>query len=279
MPRCSDDPSVDARMSRPDLELLALKNMVKSSPAMLDRRWRILSEARRIISADGPAGFNMRDLGKRADVSTKTLYNAFGSKETLIALAILSYFEKFMAHVHFEEPATTFEGALYRQTTSTLRDVEFPNYMRAIVELYFSATAHADICDVLTNIAVRSWIPWLNGLGADGQLGADVDVTALLVDMANIQYGRILEWCKGGIDDEAFVRNTLVGILPLLAGALSGDAADQANAALGLVRNDPSFRRELFQDARARIAAGDVAAADASRATRTDTFPRRADDF
>ena len=76
------------------LEFLALSNMVNSSEAMFDRRRRILRVARKMIGSDGLENFNMRDLGKKADVSTRTIYNAFGSKETVIALAIYTFFEK-----------------------------------------------------------------------------------------------------------------------------------------------------------------------------------------
>ena len=111
------------------LELLALSNMVNSSEAMFDRRRRILREARKMISSGGLDEFNMRDLGKRADVSTRTIYNAFGSKETVIALSIHAYFEKFMAHIRFRADPCSFEGALARQVTSTLLEVDIPHYM------------------------------------------------------------------------------------------------------------------------------------------------------
>ena len=235
------------------LELLALNNMINSSEAMFDRRRRVLREARKMISSGGLDGFNMRDLGKRADVSTRTIYNAFGSKETVIALSIHAYFEKFMAHIRFNDDAYNFEGALARQVTSTLRDVDIPHYMKAVTSLYFSPTLHPDIRTVLLDLASRPWVAWLGGLQALRQLEKHVDIADLIVDLANLQYGKLHEWCLGTLDDEAFLTKTLSGILLMLAGATSGKARSNVREAFVNIQSDTPFRERLLTEARARI--------------------------
>lgn len=244
------------------LELLALSNMVNSSEAMFDRRRRILREARKMISNEGIDAFNMRDLGKRANVSTRTIYNAFGSKETVIALSIHAYFEKFMAHVRFDVEAFSFEGALARQVTSTLRDVDIPHYMKAVTFLYFSPTLHPDIRTVLLDLATRPWIAWLGGLQALRQLEKHIDIDDLLADLSNLQYARLQEWCLGALDDEAFLQKTLSGILVLLAGATCGKARASVREAFVNLQSDPAYRTRLLAEARARITAMEQDAAE-----------------
>ncbi|WP_279380280.1 TetR/AcrR family transcriptional regulator [Sphingosinicella soli] len=47
-----------------------------SSPLMQERRRRIMAEARALLAEGGEAGFNMRELSRRAGVSSRTLYHA-----------------------------------------------------------------------------------------------------------------------------------------------------------------------------------------------------------
>ncbi|WP_221793930.1 TetR/AcrR family transcriptional regulator [Aquisediminimonas sediminicola] len=235
------------------LEFLALSNMVNSSEAMFDRRRRILRVARKMIGSDGLEHFNMRDLGKKADVSTRTIYNAFGSKETVIALAIYTFFEKFVTHLRFDTDATSFDGALERQITSTLRDVDFPQFMTAVAGLYFSPTLHEDIGTVLHDLATRSWTPWLAKIQARRQLEKSVNINDLLIDLSNLQYAKIHEWCTGAIDAEAFLIKTLCGILLMLSGATKGEARAEIRKTYIAIQQDEKWRKSLFSAARARI--------------------------
>ena len=48
------------------------------------RRRRILTEARRLIDEEGLEGLSMRRLAESAELSTRTLYNLYGAKETIL---------------------------------------------------------------------------------------------------------------------------------------------------------------------------------------------------
>lgn len=240
------------------IEKLAIGKMVNGSQAMFARRQRILREARRMISSGGLEAFNIRTLSRQADVSTRTIYNAFGSKEMVIALAIYAYFDAFFAHVHFEEAARNFDGALARQITSTLRDLDIPHYVKALVALYFSQTLHPDIRAVLLHLASQSWVSWLQILRTRRQLERGVNVSDLILDLANLQFAKIHEWCLGTIDDESFLTRTLSAILLLLSGATRGPARASVNAAYSNLQSDTPFRRQLLQSARHRITSMEI---------------------
>lgn len=153
-------------MNRPDVEIMAPRKMINQSEAMFDRRRRIIQVARQIVSEEGLEAFNMRALAHRAEVSTKTIYNAFGSKEMVIALVIHAYFEEFRTTKEFRGNATSFGGALERNLASTLRAAQSPNYVRALITLFFSPTIHPAIHAVLIELTSRYWSPWLQGLEA-----------------------------------------------------------------------------------------------------------------
>lgn len=248
-----------------NLEILALEKMINGSEAMFERRRRILREARTIIKEDGLDHLNMRELSLRAKVSTKTIYNAFGSKEMVIALAIHTYFQQFIANVEFTTDPEDFIGALTRQTTSTLRDIDVPNYMKAVVTLYFSPTLHPAIRAVLMDFATRSWEPWLKKNEDRRQLIPGVVLRELMIDLSSIQYACILDWCSGAISEDVFVRRSLSSILMLLSGACSGEARDQVQEAFFRLQSDNAFREELIAAARGRI----------SRAIETISVSRR----
>src|SRR3546814_15418615 len=59
-----------------------------SSPVMQERRRRILAEARALLAEAGEPGFNIRELSRRAGVSSRTLYHAFGGRDGILGHAI-----------------------------------------------------------------------------------------------------------------------------------------------------------------------------------------------
>jgi AcrR family transcriptional regulator len=235
------------------LEVLALKNMISGSEAMFERRRRILREARAIIIQQGPDRLNMRDLSEKAGVSTKTIYNAFGSKETVVALAIYTNFQKFVERLKFEESATSFEGALARQITSTMRDIDIPHFMKAVVSLYFSPTVHPAIRGVLHDLSTRSWMEWLISVEDKREFKPGVVMRELLADLSNLQYATILDWSNQSTSDEIFLRRSLSGILTLLMGSCIGDTHEQLQKAFVNLQCDQEFRTNLFAQSRTRI--------------------------
>ncbi|MGE3301920.1 MAG: TetR/AcrR family transcriptional regulator [Hyphomonadaceae bacterium] len=238
-----------------DSELYALGGMTNSSNAMFERRRRILREARRIIAGEGLDALNIRDLCRRADVATRTIYNAFGSKENVVALAIRDYFDSFQNRLVFETDPASFEGAYEHLITTTLRNLEIPNFLRAVAALYFSPTIHANIRGVLVEIAGRSVRPWIAAMKAQRQLERGIDVERLIVDLSHAQYAIVHEWGLGALSDSEFVRRAVGVVLLHLAGALRVPARAQARAAYEDLQENGARSRRLLALARRRIGA------------------------
>ncbi|MBZ9646872.1 TetR/AcrR family transcriptional regulator [Sphingobium sp. 3R8] len=225
-----------------DSELFALGTMTNSSPAMFDRRRRILSETRHMIEEGGLEGFSIRDLCRRADVSSRTIYNAFGSKEAVVALAIKAYFDAFYRRMGFDLDSVTFEGALQRQLTTTLRNLELPNYLHAVAALYFSPTLDAGIRTVLLDMGTRSWLPWLANIRFARQVERWVEIERLAADLSDIQFAKVHQWGLGALSDDAFVEETVRSVLSHLAGSLRGEArASVRNTLIDLGQRNGSW--------------------------------------
>lgn len=74
------------------------------------QRIRVLDAARELITEEGYAGLNMRDLADRAEVSVATLYNSFGSKGAIReALAV-----RFLEEIATEMDETSALGPIGR---------------------------------------------------------------------------------------------------------------------------------------------------------------------
>lgn len=238
-----------------DTEIFALGNMTNSSQAMFERRRRILDEARRMIGRDGLEAFNIRDLCERAGVASRTLYYAFDSRENIIALAIKGYFEAFDSKIGIGESLSSFEGALAHQVTTTVRNREIPNYLRAVAALYFSPSLHADIRRVMLEIGTRSWRPWVQTIGLGRQLRRGVQVDRLLLDLSNLQFAKVHEWGLDELSDEAFLDRTLDAVLLLLLGATKGAALKDVRDAYDQIQRSPDYKANLIETAQGRIAA------------------------
>ncbi len=176
--------------------------------------------------------FNIRELCRRADVSSRTIYNAFGSRESVIALAIHDFFEAFQSSMTFDREADTFEGALQRQIVATLRNLQIPNYLRATAPLYFSPTIDRRIHSVLLGIGQRPWRPWLEALKVRRGLEKGSDIERLTTDLSDLHFSKACHWAVGALSDDELLDATLQGVLTLLAGATRGDARVSLRAAV-----------------------------------------------
>lgn len=65
----------------------------------------ILTEARRIVHEQGPAGLSMREIARRIEYSPAGLYEYFGSKEEIIAELCAEGFRRLTAQLEATDPA------------------------------------------------------------------------------------------------------------------------------------------------------------------------------
>jgi AcrR family transcriptional regulator len=235
------------------LEFYSFGGMTNSSDAMFERRRRIVDEARKIIGHEGLDGFNIRKLCKRADVAQRTIYNAFGSKENVMALAIRQHFDSFESRIKFSSDPSSLEGVLEHQITTTLRSLEIPNYLRAVASLYFSPTIHPRIRSVLVEVGGRPYVSWLRLLVLQRQIEKGVEIDNLLIDLSNAQYAKVHEWGIGALSEKLFVDLTLQSVLILLAGAVRGAARTEVGAAFADFAAEGALKKRLISEARSRI--------------------------
>lgn len=222
------------------------KRLLYSSPLILGRRRRLMSEARHMIAEDGLEGFSIRRLCQRAKVAQRTLYNAFQSKDRLIALAIRDGFEDVSASLREGSNPASLSAMIARTIAINRRNFAAKNYTKAVCAIYFAPTTPNDIWCTLREMSLQGNNEWL-------QLHQDhfqpwVDHDHFLQSMANMQYATINDWCLGRLSDDKYLPRLAENKLLLIIGAVRGELAAEAIGYLEEIRRTgqvPSFARKL----------------------------------
>lgn len=198
--------------------------LVYSSPAIHERRRRILDETRKLIAERGLTGFSMDEICKRADVAKRTLYNAYQTKERLIAISIHEYFDRYIAKIPYTAPPGSLQGSIERMVFVIQRNLQIRNYITAIMSVYFSPDPDPSIWQTMHSMAVESNLQWIQSLEARGQLQPWVNPQRLADDVVRLEYAVIYDWCRGRIPDEQVALHVVTSHLTCMAGATRGVA-------------------------------------------------------
>lgn len=196
-----------------------------ASPSIIARRHRILSETRKMIGEVGLNNLAMDDVARRANVAKRTLYNAFQSKEHLVAAAISKYFQDYEQRIHYtSEDETTLDWMIERLVIVGRRNVDIRNYTRALMNIYHSADVNPEIRQAIHDIAARSHEPWIRKLHTNRMLQPWIRVDSLVSMLVRYRYALAQAWTEGEISDDEFVSELLRMFLTFMAGATRGKA-------------------------------------------------------
>jgi AcrR family transcriptional regulator len=168
-----------------------------SSPRQQQRQRRILETARREITSVGYDALTMQQLAKASEVSTKTLYNLFGSKDELLLAAVADLLGNLE-----QQPAVLAAApglATLRAFTEAVFDQveETPRYAEVMAKSLFQAEPGHRLVEILLGNTLRVTAASLDSAKEGGELLAGTDTEALSQRLAAQQWGLILLWSKG----------------------------------------------------------------------------------
>jgi hypothetical protein len=106
-------------------------------------------------------------------------------------------------------------------------------YSRAVAQLYFSPTADDRIYRTIREIAVVTFLPWLEMARERGETVPGVPIEALTATLANDRWAVIFDWARGRVPDEWLARTMKTSFLVAATGATIGAARREVEAALG----------------------------------------------
>ncbi len=238
---------------RAALESHPEKPLLYSSPLILERRRRLLREARHMIAEGGIENFSVRRLCQRAEVAQRTLYNAFHNKDRVIALAIREAYDEFNEHVRYRTDVNTLSGVLDRTIAINRRNFRVRNYTKAVVAIYFGAATPKDVWETLRDMSVNAIHPWLEAMAARDELRSWVDAYHFSTAMANLQYSIINDWCLERLTDEQYLLRLTEAMLLLLVGAVQGEVHAETQRYLIEIRQTgelPKFPNPIWSPPR-----------------------------
>lgn len=215
-----------------------------SSPSIKARRHRILSETRKIISEQGVAAVAMEDVAKRADVAKRTIYNAFQSKERMIAAAIQQYFDEYASRLTYHTEEDTTDRMIERLAVVGKRNLKVRNYTRAVMNIYYTHELDPEIQQAIYAIAAESHEPWVRMLHKKRQLQPWVDPDELISTLVALRYSIAFSWVEGKIADSAFVIALIKGFMTHMAGATRGKARREIEERLATLDSNPYVASE-----------------------------------
>ncbi|RVT94754.1 TetR/AcrR family transcriptional regulator [Sphingomonas crocodyli] len=208
------------------------KPLTYASPAILERRRRILDETRALIEEQGIENLSMNELCKRADVAKRTLYNAFQTRERLIAAAIQEYFLEYLGKIPYKSEVGTLQHNIERIVAVGRRNRKIRNYIRAIMAVYFSPDVNVDIWNAMHSVAVESNLGWIRNLQRRRQLQPWIDADALANDIVRYEYATVHDWARGLMPDEDLLPRLVNSYLTFMLGATRGAARTEIEAML-----------------------------------------------
>lgn len=215
-----------------------------ASPSILARRHRILTETRKMIAEVGLARLAMDDVARRANVAKRTLYNAFQSKEHLVATAISKYFEAYERKIHYtNDDATTLDWMVERLIIVARRNLAIRNYTRALMDIYHSSDVDPEIRQAIHDIAARSHAPWIRKLASSRQLQPWINPDLLISLLVRYRYALAQAWTEGEIKEDDLVLEVLRGFFTFMAGATRSRARKEILELLDNLEDHPLLRQ------------------------------------
>ena len=193
-----------------------------SSPRQQDRRRRVLRAAGLQLEKYGLGALTMHSIAEVSEVSTKTLYNLFGSRDQLLLEAAL---EQLVDLEHSPEVLEAEPGLprLHAYTTGSMQQFEeMPEYARAVISIMLRAELDPETASTRFGPVQRFARESLGVASEQGELRDGLDLSRLSYQIAANVWGVVLLWEKGILGLEqlqpAVSLNHYLALTPLCVG-------------------------------------------------------------
>ena len=186
------------------------------TPRQVARRTAVLRTVRQHLDEHGFDGVNMRDVARSAGVSPSTLYEVYGSKESLILAAV----EQDLRDLAIEEDQCEpgLERFVHRLESLAHMFEGSPKAAEALSRLFFAGGKDSPANRVLLDNGIEARRVVLQEMIAMNQLRNDFDVEFYSRALISVTWGIALFWLKGMIAPGGFrvelIRSSMSMILP-----------------------------------------------------------------
>ena len=219
----------------------------------LERREHILDAARKLIAERGYAGITMRDLAARCRVSVPTLYNQFGSKDSLLAAAVETHFAGLLATSREKADWHGCERLIGVMGVCADNMVRLPRYNRSLLRAFMGARDTAPIEETIMSELACELGRALDEMAQRRQLVDWIDRPVLTQQVTAAVVATSVAWSVGALDDDGL----RAAMIHAAAGMVLGVARGAARTALEAeLRAAQEVLAETYADRATRAASG-----------------------
>ncbi len=183
-----------------------------------ERRGRILAIAWDLLAERGDDDFSLAELSEQADVSLRTIYNAFTDKEGVIAQAVATHYRSLFADIRLgDNESCLLADAMVmidRVATETCR---VRGWSATGARMYFSPRTGAEIVDSLRAMPVMILKAWARSSEAERKRLQLFDSHGIERSFANAQWALVNDWSAGRIDSDDLAREMKRNLVVLAA--------------------------------------------------------------
>ena len=190
------------------------------------RRERILRSTRDLLARDGYDSITMDNIAEACGVTKPTLYNAFGSKDELLAEAVRDVYGRILARAAAPEGVRALDHVIAILTVTAkviLREQESAQALLTEIRSHaagpFGQAVQASVRDALRGA--------VDEMREDGELQPWVDTGLLAKRIAGVERNVNIEYGLGEFGGEQLVDMTVYAVCILLAGVTRDAAAER----------------------------------------------------
>jgi len=207
------------------------------------RMERILESTLDLIGARGADQVTMRDIAVASKVAEATLYNRFGTKDSLIALAVIEDFESrvgtpISAQSPSETPVQKIIQGLAAQSNEVLR---VRGFSRAMIGLYFKPDGDREMADRLLAAVQATYRPMIDEMKKRRCLRDWVSPTLLLEEMSDRILAVIARWAQNAFADGELTNRLILSVLSTVIAMSRGQQAIEAEGILAALVADSTL--------------------------------------
>jgi len=172
------------------------------TPRQVERRNAVLRAVRDALEEHGFDGLTIREVAKAANVSPSTLYEIYGSKESLIWTAVRDILLDLAIEEHQYEPGL--ERFVHRlESIARIFEVT-PKTAEVLSRLFFEGGENSPSNQVFLDNAIEARKTSLEEMLSMRQLKKDFDVDFCSRALISVTWGTALLWLKGRIPPGEF---------------------------------------------------------------------------
>ena len=171
-----------------------------ASPRQISRRQRILRAAGQHLETHGLEALSMASIAAVSEVSVKTLYNLFGSRDLLLLEAASEVLVDIGESEEIKQTEKGIPRLLNYVVTTMINFNKMPGYARAVISTLVKADLEIEVAERHMGVVRRFAEDSLEVAASAGELRTGTDIRQLSQHISANQWGAVLLWEKGLLD-------------------------------------------------------------------------------